>query len=739
MVRKEKGVKIKLDFASKSYRSILIVSYVLVGALALVLMVIGIFSWFKVYIKEQVSKTGMEQLRQMDTVYSSKIDLYYTQLQNAFHEPSIENYIYSDTDDVLRDYEISRYLRNLIVYNETIEYVGFLKNDDFHVHVGTKYPTEQEQGDISLALTESKDDMEHFVVQSDSGERKLCIFITEREKLYGKPERGIIFVINLRKLQKELLADDASGSSVLIFSELGIPLLKNNEFTAEEELEIWEKVREESGKKQEDSILVSGNKYLFSYMESKQPNVSLVLLQDFNVQEEQIAGASRRMYMIFLLVLIAVLLFSIAMASYFYSPVKKFIDSFRDKMDFTETGIESYSKKYTQVTSEKILYQIGMLSAGYYSDKVLSYLNSSEDTDDIPELLKLKEWNKQCLLVLFWQERVDDNQMDALSAEIQNCLEKTMVGCKISMIADKAENTCLVLIKEAIWMNKISDVTWVLTTLKEICEAKTDENPLFCAVSSPIREEDDLQKAYKKIYMLRKTNLLGQSHTVMSETDLNNRDDNIISAKYYQDVLRAAREEESTDGEIEKMLKNIGHYSLNRQFHFLAELAVQISQRSPELSLNPRALQEKYLDSYMKIVALQDQNQLKRFFEQLIANTLLENKVGKEKTLRIQVVDSLDYIQQNYKDPAISVDKVAEMFHISVSYYSKLFNEFVGMTFPEYINDLRLTFAQELLAENSKISIQRVSEVSGFSNLSYFSAQFKKKYGVTPTNFRKIV
>lgn len=111
----------------------------------------------------------------------------------------------------------------------------------------------------------------------------------------------------------------------------------------------------------------------------------------------------------------------------------------------------------------------------------------------------------------------------------------------------------------------------------------------------------------------------------------------------------------------------------------------------------------------------------------------------KEKNLRIQVVDSLDYIQQNYKNPDICVDKVAEKFHISVSYYSKLFNEFVGMTFPEYINDLRLSFAKELLTANSIISIKRVAEISGFSNLSYFSAQFKKKYGFTPSGYRKIL
>ena len=53
----------------------------------------------------------------------------------------------------------------MIVYNEVIEYVGFYKNDTFHVQVGTKYPDMQEQEEVNKRLSESKDDMEHFVLQ----------------------------------------------------------------------------------------------------------------------------------------------------------------------------------------------------------------------------------------------------------------------------------------------------------------------------------------------------------------------------------------------------------------------------------------------------------------------------------------------------------------------------------------------------------------------------------------------
>lgn len=100
------------------------------------------------------------------------------------------------------------------------------------------------------------------------------------------------------------------------------------------------------------------------------------------------------------------------------------------------------------------------------------------------------------------------------------------------------------------------------------------------------------------------------------------------------------------------------------------------------------------------------------------------------------MLDAVEYIRAHYRDDSICVDQVAEQFHMSVSYFSKLFNEYVGMTFPEFINDLRLTYAKELLLANRDINIKRVAEMCGFSTTSYFSQQFKKKFGISPSSVR---
>ncbi len=102
------------------------------------------------------------------------------------------------------------------------------------------------------------------------------------------------------------------------------------------------------------------------------------------------------------------------------------------------------------------------------------------------------------------------------------------------------------------------------------------------------------------------------------------------------------------------------------------------------------------------------------------------------------VVDqALAYLKDNYADPNISAQFIAELYHITPSYFSRLFNERSGYAFPDYLATLRIEAAGKILLEEQHKSIQEICEMVGYTNASYFSATFKKKYGITPGQFRK--
>ena len=95
----------------------------------------------------------------------------------------------------------------------------------------------------------------------------------------------------------------------------------------------------------------------------------------------------------------------------------------------------------------------------------------------------------------------------------------------------------------------------------------------------------------------------------------------------------------------------------------------------------------------------------------------------------------LYYIQDNYNQ-RISLSEVAEKFHFSTSTVSRMFVRYMNVNYIDYINQLRFEKAKELL-ELSELSVSEIAEQTGFESLSYFSRQFKKKYGVSPQEYRR--
>ncbi len=100
---------------------------------------------------------------------------------------------------------------------------------------------------------------------------------------------------------------------------------------------------------------------------------------------------------------------------------------------------------------------------------------------------------------------------------------------------------------------------------------------------------------------------------------------------------------------------------------------------------------------------------------------------------RIRIVRK--YVENHYMDK-ITIGEIADLVDFSESHFMRYFKDTMGRSFIDYLNDYRLTMAARLL-QGSESSILRVAEDVGFDNLSYFNRAFKKRYGLTPGQFRK--
>lgn len=100
------------------------------------------------------------------------------------------------------------------------------------------------------------------------------------------------------------------------------------------------------------------------------------------------------------------------------------------------------------------------------------------------------------------------------------------------------------------------------------------------------------------------------------------------------------------------------------------------------------------------------------------------------------VVDQVKiYISHNYRKN-LTRDFVASLFYVNSSYLSQIFKKRTGMKFIDYLNDVRIERARELLADTDR-KMYQIAKAVGYENTKYFFRIFKKKTGMTPEQYRE--
>jgi AraC-like DNA-binding protein len=89
-----------------------------------------------------------------------------------------------------------------------------------------------------------------------------------------------------------------------------------------------------------------------------------------------------------------------------------------------------------------------------------------------------------------------------------------------------------------------------------------------------------------------------------------------------------------------------------------------------------------------------------------------------------------------YVELPLTPEEIAQECYYSKSHFMKFFKETMGMSFTQYLNDYRLNIAGQTLRSTTD-NISNIAQNTGFDNLSYFTRMFKKKYGLTPGEYRK--
>lgn len=143
-----------------------------------------------------------------------------------------------------------------------------------------------------------------------------------------------------------------------------------------------------------------------------------------------------------------------------------------------------------------------------------------------------------------------------------------------------------------------------------------------------------------------------------------------------------------------------------------------------------------YRNIDVSINQIETTEEIKTFIGHLISEMMSD--ISKKKMTKGSdelITKIVEYVNETYAEYDMSLNLLADRFGISVPYLSKIFKMYTQKTFTEYLIEIRLKKAAELLVNSNK-KVNEISNEVGYPNPSSFIRIFKKYYYITPVDYR---
>lgn len=127
---------------------------------------------------------------------------------------------------------------------------------------------------------------------------------------------------------------------------------------------------------------------------------------------------------------------------------------------------------------------------------------------------------------------------------------------------------------------------------------------------------------------------------------------------------------------------------------------------------------------------------LKIKFKNTVLNAIRSIVTIKQTGNKKVVEKAKKYINENFREN-VTLKDVADFVSMNSSYFSELFKSETGTNFIDFLTEIRINTAKDLL-ENSEIKVKEIGYLIGYENNAYFNRVFKKRVGVTPSEYRRI-
>ena len=284
-----------------------------------------------------------------------------------------------------------------------------------------------------------------------------------------------------------------------------------------------------------------------------------------------------------------------------------------------------------------------------------------------------------------------------------------------------------------------------IKNIQERCTAAGNDVGWYIARGTPVSRLSALPVCFAEASRILAYRYICPEEHILTEASIQNlRKNNDIKTGTYSKELDtehirkflSSGTEQEIDDFIEQVLQNVG------------EKVVSATLLCRYLAMTVCFAVIKYLDligSGADTVLLTDfwpndsistAEDVRNYARQVIKRAIYLRDRESTRQQHVLLKQAIDFINENYTDPSISLDKVAKNVNISPNYLSAVFSQEVGQTLTEYITSRRINEAKNML-RNTDMRLSEIAFSVGYKDPHYFSFVFKKVSGCTPSEYRR--
>lgn len=214
---------------------------------------------------------------------------------------------------------------------------------------------------------------------------------------------------------------------------------------------------------------------------------------------------------------------------------------------------------------------------------------------------------------------------------------------------------------------------------------------------------------------------------------------NILKTLLNQDMEQLEQELSGVFDAFRKVAKKGGSPDIHYINRICMEVLFSVSREIYRCNVHPEKLMSEHDYHYMDVFDKPTLEGKQEFLMGVFGLFMQECKMQKETVSKTGELARMvkQIVDEEYMSNLISLEYVAEKVHKNPSYISKVFKNEFDCKFSSYVTDKRLEKSKELL-EDPLVKVYEIAEMLGWADVSNFIKVFKKKFGISPDEYRKV-